>query len=141
MLERRTTLERRIADLDVELNRLIDMVAKGLGNADRLRVQYGARSKEYDEAKLELSKKPEPINPVTLHPAAIKAYRDDLNSLAEAVSDRLASGYPKIGQIMRELIESVTVRPEKATGGIDITIQGKLRALLSQPVIVPQGVV
>ena len=99
MIQRRSTLERRVSELDGEIDRIINMVAKGIGNADRLTEDYGKRCDEFAQAEAELALEPEPITPVSLHPAALEAYSDDLHVLAAAINDGLETGYAEFGQV------------------------------------------
>ncbi|SCM71698.1 Phage integrase [uncultured Pleomorphomonas sp.] len=133
--KKRSVLEKRVRDLDAECERLISFIAKGVGNTDRLGAQYQLRCDELDAAKLELSREPEPLTAVTLHPAALKAYAEDLERLSEAMNSRLSAGYTEISRLLRELVHSVVVRRGKEPGEIEITLNGKLRSLLAQPLV------
>ncbi|MQW94112.1 recombinase family protein [Sinorhizobium fredii] len=133
MIERRATLEARVKTLDQELTRLVSYIAKGIGDADRIGEEIMAREAEFKAAKEELSREPEPISPVMLHPASIAAYRNALYELQAAVRDRTNAGYPKLVECLREVIHDVIIRRGPEKGQIDVTLRGKLRVLLSQP--------
>jgi site-specific DNA recombinase len=134
LLKRRAKLETRIKELDVELDKVLTFIAKGMGEQDKVEQRYADLSFELQDAKAELALEPQPLNAVSLHPAAIKAYKESLDHLADAINNRLAAGYHKIGEALRELVYGAIVRRGEAPGQIEITLQGKLRALLSQPV-------
>ena len=49
-------------------------------------------------------------DPVTLHPAALKTYEDQLMELRDAMQERVEGGYPRISECLRELVASIVVR-------------------------------
>ena len=134
MLRRRSRLETRIKQLDAEVSRLIDFVARGIGNTDRLAADYEARCEELAAAKAELEDEPPAITPVMLHPAALVGYRLDLAKLAKVMGTDTSSETTRYAEILRGLIETVTIS-ETARGQMEITVAGKLRALIDAPTL------
>ncbi|ESQ82360.1 hypothetical protein AEAC466_17195 [Asticcacaulis sp. AC466] len=128
---RRATLERRIADLDAEIDRMLQMLIKGIGNQDRMGAEMNAREEELKAAKAELAAEAPPVDIVALHPMVIKRYRDQLDNLKRELSGDIKKTAPEIGAVMRELIHSITVYPNPDKwGGVRIEVQGNLRLLL-----------
>lgn len=134
MSRRRGKLEARIRQLDAEISRLIDFVARGIGNNDRLASDYEARCTELDAAKAELALEPPAMTPVMLHPAAMQGYRKDLAALATIMGTDTSTQASRYAEILRSLIESVTIS-ESAAGQIEITVAGRLRALIEAPTL------
>jgi len=134
LVQRRSTLEKRIKELDVELDRLVDHIAKGIGKPERIAVQMEQKEAEFDAAKAELALEPEPVDLVALHPATIQKYEQQLNILREELQRRVDHGYPKAAEVMRSLIDSIVVTRNPTTGkGLAIQIRGKLRKFLETP--------
>jgi site-specific DNA recombinase len=114
-----------------EINRLVDGIAKGLGDPAVL----GPRSTELYHQKLALMDKlnqaDQPVEAIALHPKVLSRYEEQLCHLQEALAASLGSGDTEGANLMRELVESVTVFPhETRTGGVIIELKGKLNALL-----------
>ena len=87
------------------------------------------------EAQLELA----PFKPaaVTLHPGAVARYEQQVGRLEDAISNGLKAGETEAAAVIRELIESVTVR--RQVDGVEVEIKGRLNALLGEKAF-PNGV-
>ncbi|MBX3579519.1 MAG: recombinase family protein [Rhizobiaceae bacterium] len=133
MVRRRSGLERRIRELDSELDRMVNFIAKGTGNPDRIRVEMDAKEAELAALKTELMQEPAPFDNVSLHPLALARYRQQLERLREELEEQIASGDRSPTTVMRDLIDHVVVARNPATGkGVSIEINGKLRTLLEE---------
>lgn len=131
MVRRRSGLERRIRELDDELNRMVQFIAKGTGNPDRIRVDMNLKEKELGGLKAELAQEPAPFDNVSLHPLALARYRQQLGRLREELEEQIASGDRSPTNVMREIVDHIVVSRNPATGkGVSVTIKGKLLALL-----------
>jgi site-specific DNA recombinase len=129
-------LERR-GEIDREVSRLVDGSAKGLGDpqplGDRMKVICAERRDI--EAQLELTcSKPAAV---TLHPGALARYEQQVGQLQEAISNGIKAGQTEAAAVIRELIESVTVR--RQADGVEVEIKGRLNALLGEKAF-PNGV-
>ncbi len=134
--KRRSELERRISDLDAEIDRMVRFIRQGLGNPERIGREMQAAEAELLSLKEELASEPAPFDPVVLHPFAIQRYEQQLGRLREELEEDLASGDTKAAEVMRELIESITVSRNPKTGkGVSIEIKGKLRRLIEAPAL------
>jgi DNA invertase Pin-like site-specific DNA recombinase len=123
-----TRLEKRRGEIAREVDRLVDLLAKGIGDpqplGDRMNVIM-AEGREID-AQLEAARAKPTV--VALHPAALKRYEQQLDRLAESIGKGIAAGDVRLAAAIRDLVETVTVRRER--GGIRVEIAGKLNALL-----------
>jgi hypothetical protein len=129
--QRRIGLERRIQELDAELDRMVQFIAKGTGNADRIGRDMTTKEAELKGLREELALEPPPLDLVVLHPVAIARYEQQLGRLREELEEDMATGNTKAAGVMRELIETITVRRNPETGkGVSIEIRGRLRNLL-----------
>lgn len=115
---RRGEIERRIAAIAKDNERLVDMMLKEVGDADALGAKMKDQGRERDRLKVELATLPEG-NTVVLHPTAIKHLADKLNgpgkdwlhsprALRELVIDELNT-MGELAPIVRELITSITL--------------------------------
>ncbi len=139
-LRRRTRLERRVADLDAELSRLVDFVARGVGSTDRLADEYRARSEELRQAQAELALEPPPLTTIALHPKAVAGYRKLLADLSPLLgSDQ--TGVREAAEAIRRIVKSITVGPGSGPDQIEITIEGYLRELIEAPPVRVGGAV
>ena len=128
----RDTLTRKLADAESAATRLLDFVARGVGDADRIARDYSTRCDEIATLKARLSQTPAPLASVALHPLAVLAYKRDLSDLAAALGhDAHTPGTPAI-TALRRLVESVTIT-EGAAGEQIITLKGRLRSLIEAP--------
>ena len=132
---RRAGLQRIINHLDAEVGRLLTFVAKGIGDTDRLAAEYDAKCRDLAEARAELAMEPAPISDVALHPLAMAGYRQDLAQLAPLMGADTSGGSNGYAAALRNLIETVTVG-ETTIGQMEITISGRLRALVDAPAMV-----
>jgi hypothetical protein len=72
--------------------------------------------------------KPAPV--VTLHPGALKRYEEMICRLQQAVAAGVTAGNIEYFEALRDLVETVTVRPGSEPGRVEVTIEGRLAALL-----------
>lgn len=123
---RRAGLERRIAELTRERDRLIECIAKGHGDPAVLGPRSTTAHQEIHKLSAELACKPEPVNVIALHPATLARYEALLTDLQST----LAGSNPAVSGPLRELIAHVTVHPGPKRGKVRIEITGRLNALL-----------
>ena len=131
---------RRISEIDREVIRLTDGIAKGHGDSAVL----GARMKEVLAEKqgltIELAGAPAAKQEVALHPGILARYEAQLEGLAAAIAAGVRAGDHDGAVALREMIESVVVARDPAhPGGIHITITGRLVAVLGEQAY-PNGV-
>jgi site-specific DNA recombinase len=138
---RRTSLERKVRQLTREIDRVIDGIAKGIGDP----LELGARSKTLCHERRciqeELAADIAGVdNIVALHPATLSRYEQQLCRLQEALASGIRAGDSEPVEAIRELIETVTVfRHATRPGAVEVEISGRLNALLGAPAY-PDGV-
>ena len=128
MLKRHATLVAKIDDGEKRLERITKLLIDGIGDSTDLGVQHKQVAQDVRTWKAELALEPEPINPVTLHPAAISGYKDAL--LREVVNDDQRT-VATFASVVPELVKEIRVTRGDAKSEIGIQVIRKLRSLLS----------
>ncbi|MER8961225.1 recombinase family protein [Mesorhizobium sp. M0701] len=128
----RITLETKIARIEAERQRNIDLVVKGVIGDDDARERIAELKGRRIEAEAELANLEEAPSTLTVHPATIERYVKTVDELAsvlahhaEAIDDQGA-----LVKSFRALVHSVTVHPKGARQGIEVEVKGKLAALI-----------
>jgi ribonuclease D len=70
----------------------------------------------------ELAQEPEPVSPVTLHPAAIESYRRSLKDLRKVI-ERNPKSADAYSRLMRQLIKEVRVRTWRSASPISNSLE------------------
>lgn len=130
MLKRRAMLVSKINDGERRLERITKLLIDGIGDSTDLGQQHKQIAQDVRLWKQELALEPEPINVVTLHPAAISGYKEALMNLRDIVNDDKRT-IATFSSVIRELVKEIRVTRGDAKGEIDIQVIGKLRSLLS----------
>ena len=129
----RTRLERELAGVEREIERVSIAISKGIGDLEILGPRTFALSAERKRLRAELEAAPDPPNVVALHPAALARYEEQVNRLQEALAVGVHAGDTEAAEALRDLIETVTVfRDETRPGGVLVEISGRLTALLGE---------
>jgi DNA invertase Pin-like site-specific DNA recombinase len=126
---RRGSLSRKIAEKTREIDRMVDGYAKGLLTDADLGGRFQTLKAERQQLEQELAEVPQEVNVVALHDKALSQYGIKLAQLREELQAGVDDGNSAGAKGLRELVDSVTVRPNR-NGGISISIQGKLNALV-----------
>jgi len=134
---RRDAAERRLGEVLREIDRLVTAIAKGHGDPAVLGPMATALDAERKAVEAELAEA-NPALVVTLHPGALKRYEDMVRRLQQAVAAGVAAGNTEYAEALRDLVEIVTVRPGPEPGRVEVTIEGRLAALLG-PEAFPNG--
>ena len=137
--DRRQPLEKRLAEIQRQIRRLVDAIAQGeLGSrsvAERLaqleaeETQAQAQLQEIDRAANEL--------PVQLHPRAAETYARKVEDIHTALAAYAASGEPAsqaVTEAVRDLIERIEIEPmtDQARAPIRIQVIGTLARFMEQ---------
>ena len=87
---------------------------------------FGPRASALDEERkgLEGSMAEEHESVVTLHPALLARYEEMVGRLQQSMAEGTAAGNAEYAEVMRELVESVTVMPGDESGQVVINIKG-----------------
>ena len=133
---KRNRLERQLRELNREIDRLVDAIAKGHADPAVLGPRSTALHKEQECIVSEL----QTAEVVTLHPAVLARYEEQLTRLQEALAGGILAGDSECAEAMRGLVETVTVfRDPPRPGGVEVEIAGRLSALLGEKAY-PSGV-
>lgn len=130
---KRQRLEQQLGQLNLEIDRLVDAIAKGHGDPAVL----GPRSTVLDTDRKRISEElqNEPLAPkaLVLHPAILKRYEEQLVQLEKALGRGVNAGDAEAAEAIRDLVETVTVfRDSARPGRVAVEIAGRLNALLGQ---------
>lgn len=132
MSARRGELERRRDMLTREVERLVDAIARGLGDPAVLGPRSTAANAERLRIEHEIESLGAPINVIALHPAVIATYSDQLARLEAALGRAAQEAFSEPLAALRALVDHVTVSRADASGGVHIVIAGRLNALLGE---------
>jgi DNA invertase Pin-like site-specific DNA recombinase len=137
---KRARLERKLGELDREIERLIDAIAKGHGEPAILGPRSTALAGERKQIAAELEVGPPSIEVIKLHPAVLARYEEQLERLREALAAGVRAGDSESAEAIRDLVETVTIfRDLSRPGGVQVEIAGRLNQLLGEKAY-PNGV-
>lgn len=129
--QRRRVIDRRLADIARELDRVTDYLVRGIGDEERL----DARSKELaaeDRAlRIEAARMPARVESIGVHPTLIDRYRAEIETLEQGLAERLATADSPAALAVREMITSVTPFRD-AAGRLMVEIVGSIAATMEQ---------
>jgi site-specific DNA recombinase len=97
----RSRLERRLTELGSQIDRLLDTIATGLGDPAVLGPKSTTLNEERKRLLAELAAAPPAPDVVTLHPALLAKYEQQLENLQEALAACIASGESEAATAMR----------------------------------------
>ena len=137
---KRMRLQRRLDEIRREIDRLVDGIAKGVGDPNDLGARMNVLSTERKTLSAEFEAEPPPVNVLALHPAVLGRYAEQLGKLQDALAKGINAGDSDGAEAIRDLVETVTVfRDSSRPGGVEVEIAGRLTALLGAPAY-PNGV-
>jgi site-specific DNA recombinase len=102
-------LETRLGELNREIDRLVDAIAKGRGDPAVLGPRSTVLNEERKQIAVELKVEPAPKEIVALHPAILARYERQLAALQDALSKGINAGDSHAAEAIRDLVETVTV--------------------------------
>ncbi|MCP3395038.1 hypothetical protein NLM27_40550 [Bradyrhizobium sp. CCGB12] len=115
---KRQRLEQQLAQLNREIERLVDAIAKGHGDQSVLGPRSTALGAERGRISEERSEPPV-AKEVALHPAILKRYEEQLSRLEEALAKGVSGGDGEAAEAIRDLVETVTVFRDPGRLGYD----------------------
>jgi site-specific DNA recombinase len=139
----RAAQERRAGELRREINRLVDHLAKGIGIPEEIGARMKEAHAEERAIKATLVEAPSPV--IALHPGTLARYEAQLADLQKALAAARDHGNEdimrRLGGALRDLVQTVMIRRDPTRkGGIELTITGRLNALLGEKAF-PHGCV
>ncbi|PPD09915.1 MAG: recombinase family protein, partial [Methylocystis sp.] len=130
---KRLRLERRLGDLNREIDRLVDAIAKDQGDPAVLGPKSTLLDGERKKVAAELAEAAPSTEAVALHPAMLARYEDQLTRLQAALAGGIRDGDTECAEAIRDLVETVTVfRDGSRAGGVQVEVSGRLTALLGE---------
>lgn len=124
---------RRIDRLTREIARLVDGIAKGIGDPATLGAAMLPLTAEKAELERQIANMGEPVNVVALHPTILARYSELLSDLSHGLKNADATGDPEARGALRELVEKVTIHPDDTRrGGFMIEVSGRMAAILGE---------
>jgi site-specific DNA recombinase len=135
---KRAHLELRLGELNREIDRLVDAIAKGHGNPAVLGPRSSVLNEERKQITMELNLEPAGNDTISLHPAVLARYQEQLVELQDALSNGINAGDSDAAEAIRGLVETVTVfRDPSRPGAVTIEIAGRLNVLLGEQAYIP----
>ncbi|NCP11384.1 MAG: hypothetical protein GW859_05415 [Sphingomonadales bacterium] len=127
LISGRADLDRELAGIDEQEDRLADAILAGIAPA-KLKAradQLAARRQEIAEAQADM---PE-ITPIVAHPAIIEDYRRQVADMAKiAAGDAEAIRHAR--PLLDRLIDRIDVEPREGRQGVDLLLHGELATIL-----------
>ncbi|PHY20968.1 hypothetical protein CSW59_06690 [Caulobacter sp. BP25] len=127
---RRAPLEKRLAELNRSIARLVDAICEGT-ETPAMRARLVSAEAEKAELEAQLSAADDKA-PTTLHPRAAEFYAEQVRALQERLAE-LKDGRPtaddrRVIELVRGLIDRIEIKPlDQARGApIEITLVGRL---------------
>jgi site-specific DNA recombinase len=120
-------LSRREAEIGSEVERLVEAIAKGRGEIDPLLARIDALTKERRDVAAQLAQAAAAGEIVTLHPASIERYAEDVTMLADLAARH--GSLPESSELvttLRRLVKEVIVHAEPNATGFSIEVKGRL---------------
>lgn len=131
-IARRGDIERRLAAIGKEADRVTDWLVKGVGDADRLDRRAKELMAEEQALAAQLADVDEAPNVIALHPQALAHFERQLEALSGALGRAIDLEVQEAADAIRDLVETVTLRRGEPSG-VAIEIAGRLNDLLSLP--------
>jgi site-specific DNA recombinase len=118
--DRERHLPRRAGEIGRELERLVDAIAKGIGDLDAIGPRMKALQQERDQVKAQLAAAAQADQVVSRHPAAVDRYLADIKRLSDIAADAAALDEPELVATLRSLVDAVIVHApaNNRVGGI-----------------------
>lgn len=120
--------ETRLAELERQIERLVDAIARGGAAFDAMRGKLEDLDRERRDLAASLAASAAPENVVTFHPRAIESFRAMLSDLARELD---AGQSPYEHAAFRGLVDRVIVHPAPKGQEPRVEIVGKLAAILN----------
>lgn len=123
----RATLERHAGEAARKIERLVDVIAKG-GEFEEIAAALAKARADRDRCTAQLARIAA-LPVVMLHPGLADEYRREITALGDALQQNEAARLEAIPRL-RALIDSITLTPREGTRGIEVSVVGRLDAIL-----------
>ncbi len=125
----RGTKESALADVQGQIARIIEQVAKGTIDEDDVLAVLPGLKAERARLKAELEAEEPVTNVIEIKPRAVEKFREDLENLTEILRDRAAEPSLEMAKSFREIVSGVVVYPRKAGEQYQYEIKGLLSGI------------
>lgn len=124
----RAALERKLLDLNGQLDRLMQALTRGVLPIEVIEAQYKPLEGERDRIKSQLATVPQ-SPAIELHPQAFGQYKRTVENLAARLNDLDDISGAEVFTSFRELVHSVVIR-DRPDGRVEAEVIGHLSALI-----------
>jgi site-specific DNA recombinase len=116
----------RLSKIDQELDRLVRAIMDGVPAS---RVKEKMAELEAEKEKLEATLSHEPEDKIRIHPNMASYYREKIAALRPALTNE--ERRPQAVEIIRQLVDRVTLTPDTAGKKLEIALEGHIAGILS----------
>jgi site-specific DNA recombinase len=127
----RSRMERRTGEINRELDRLVDAIAKSTLPLDIIAPRMNELKGERDQIAGELREMAESPDVIALHPTALKRYKRAVVDLAEALAtdQALVDNPAPVFDAIRALVSAVVVTAPPNSESFEVEVKGRLAEL------------
>ncbi len=129
----RSRIDRRLGEIEREMKRTIDLMVTSPPGFDVTDLRQRSQDLATERQQLTDERATLPAatpNVVTLHPAILARYEQQLDALQATTAKGTERGDSGGANALRELVQSVTVRRGERKGSVVVDIEGPLDALI-----------
>lgn len=131
MTSGRDRLEKQLASVCREADKITDFLVKGIGDVARLDGRSKELMAEEKSLRAELSRVPAAPTVLTLHPAVLLRHERQLERLSASLGGTIRAGDEEAAESIRDLVKDVTVY-RRGLGAMEVEVTGRLNALLGE---------
>lgn len=128
----RGNVERRLGEVTRAIARLVDALADGTVEISQIKGKLQAFEAERLALTDKIAQADAKDDVITLHPASIERYRQNVALIAESLPDAFKDGDRDVIDAFRALVARVIVHPTPAGEPMQIEVRGKLSALVGK---------
>ncbi len=129
--EQRSNLENKADRLQSEINRLVNYLAKGIGDPYVIGPRSTELYHEREDILRQLAQMQPTLEVVSLHPSIIKRYEKQLEALQDSLTKGIRAGDQECAEAIRDLVNTVTVKRDTSSpGAVEVEITGRLNPIL-----------
>jgi site-specific DNA recombinase len=131
---KRSTLDTDYAKAKAAIQRIVVSIAKGAITEDEAASVLDDTRRELARLEIELATADTTTNVVELHPQAVQRFKENVEALAEILTQNDAQPNLELIATFRALVERVIVHPRKAGEEHEVSIKGQLASLMGTEV-------
>lgn len=126
----RRELQEQLAVVDRRIARAVSAVIEERITRDEAEVHLPALRARRAELAVQVAAIDGPPEVITLPPAAVDRYLQDLDRLEDVINTDLAEGDDGAAKAIRSLVDTVTIMPAERGGPPGVIVRGRLEPLL-----------